>query len=1003
MALQKQPVTINFSKGIDTKIDPFQVPIGTFLRLQNSVFDKLGRLTKRNGYGQLTALPEDAAFLTTFQGNLTAIGSSLQAYAQGSNTWIDKGNIQPVSLSTLSLVRSNTTQTQADSAVSSNNFICTVYTDVGSGSTRYRYVLADSRTGQNVLPPANIPSSATITSAPRVFILGSFFVIMYGTATTIRYCTISTSNPVAPLTSTSLTSQFTPDTRLNWDGVVANNALYVAWNGSDGGGAIRATFLDHTLQQHNTVVHTGHAAALMGLSADNSGVLPKIYISWWQSSDSDAYTMVLDSELQEVLAPTLIVDNTNILNLTSVATDEVQTVYYEVSNNYSYDSAIPSHFIRTVTCTEQGVVGTPAVLVRSIGLASEAFTVNDVTYFLGVYQSPTQPTYYLISEDGQVISQLAYSNGGGYHVTGLSGVTVSGDTASICYQFKDLIAPVNKAQGVDAPNGVYAQTGLNQVTFTLGTVPVAAEIGSSLQLTGGFLWMYDGYIPVEQNFFLWPDSVEISTSTSGGSIEEQQYFYQVVYEWTDNQGNIHRSAPSIPVSVTTTGGDTSTNTINVPTLRLTYKLSNPVKIVIYRWSVAQQVYYQVTSVTSPLLNNPAVDSVAFVDTFADSSILGNSIIYTTGGVIENTIAPAMNAVTIFDSRLWGINAEDQNLLWYSKQVIENTPVEMSDLFTLFVAPTIAAQGSTGNTKCIAPMDDKLILFKRDAMYYINGTGPDNTGANSSYSQPTFIASTVGCENQQSIVFTPKGLMFQSDKGIWLLDRGLTTSYIGAPVEDFTLNVTVRSAINVPGTNQIRFTMSNNVTLMYDYFVEQWGVFVGAPAISSTLYQNLHTYIDIFGRVFQETIGAYLDGSNPVLQAFSTGWIGAAGLTGYQRAYFMHLLGTYLSPHKLNIGIAYDYEPNVTQYTLISPDNYNPPWGTDSPYGGTEVWGGPTNTEEWQIFFERQKCQSFQITIDEIFDPSYGTIAGPGLTLSGINLTIGVKKGYPTLPASRSAG
>ena len=31
------------------------------------------------------------------------------------------------------------------------------------------------------------------------------------------------------------------------------------------------------------------------------------------------------------------------------------------------------------------------------------------------------------------------------------------------------------------------------------------------------------------------------------------YFYQVTYEWSDSQGNLFRSAPSIPISVTTTG------------------------------------------------------------------------------------------------------------------------------------------------------------------------------------------------------------------------------------------------------------------------------------------------------------------------------------------------------------------------------------------------------------------------------------------------------------------
>ena len=1003
MALVKQPVNINFSKGLDTKTDPYQIPLGNFSRLQNSVFDKLMRLTKRNGFGEISALPTPASYLTTFQGNLTAIGSTLQAYAKGSNTWFDKGNIQPVSLSTLSLIRSNTNQTQVDAVTSSNGFVCVVYTDTGSGSTLYKYALLDSATGQNILPPAVIPSSSSITSAPRVFILNNYFLMVFGTATTLRYAKINVVNPVAPTAAVTISSQFTPDTRLNWDGVVANNSLYLAWNGSDVGGAIRATRIDQTLTQHNTVVHTGFVANIMSVTADTSTPTPNIYISWWRESTTDGYTMVLDSSLAQLLAPTQIINNEDVLNITSVADNMLQKVFYEVSNDYTYDSAIPSHYIRTVTCTLSGTVGTPSVLDRSVGLASKAFIVNDEVYMLAVYQSPNQSTYFLLNETGQVVSRLAYSNAGGYHTTGLSGVYVNRSEASISYQFKDLILPTNKTQGSDVSSAVYSQTGLNYVTFDIGVVPQSVEIGDSLNLTGGFLWSYDGYTPTENNFFLWPDSVEVTTSTSGGSLADQQYFYQAIYEWTDNQGKIYQSAPSIPVGQLTAGGGTSTNTIYVPTLRLTYKIANPVKIIIYRWSTVQQIYYQLTSITSPVLNDTTVDYITYTDTAADADILGNSIIYTEGGVIEDIGAPSFNALTLFDSRLWGIDAEDPNLIWYSKQVIEGTPVEMSDLFTLFVAPTISAQGSTGFNKCLAPMDDKLILFKENALYYINGSGPDNTGINSQYSQPTFISSTVGCSNQSSIVFTPNGLVFQSDKGIWLLDRSLNTSYIGSPVEDFTQNATVQSAINIPGTNQIRFTLSSGITLMYDYFVGQWGVFVNIPALSSTLYEGLHTYINDAGKVFQETPGRYLDGSNPVLQSFTTGWIAIAGLQGFQRAYYLHLLGSYVSPHKLNIGLSYDYNPNPAQFTVVTPDNFTPNWGISTPWGGDAVWGGSTDVEQYRVFFEQQKCQAIQISVDEVFDAQFGTIAGEGLSFSGVNLTIGAKKTYPTMPAARSFG
>ncbi len=482
------------------------------------------------------------------------------------------------------------------------------------------------------------------------------------------------------------------------------------------------------------------------------------------------------------------------------------------------------------------------------------------------------------------------------------------------------------------------------------------------------------------------------TNTTVGSLSNQTYFYQATYEWSDNQGNLFRSAPSTPVSIVSSGS-LSANIINVPMLRLTHKITNPVKIVIYRWSTAQQIYYQVTSITQPILNNTNLDSYAYTDRSSDAAILGNNILYTNGGVLENIGGPASNVVTIFDTRLWLIDAENPDVLWYSKPVIQATPVEMSDLQTVYVSPTAAAQGPTGPCTCLAPMDDKLIIYKKNAIYYLNGVGPDSTGANNQYSQPIFVTATVGTDNQKSIVTIPQGQMFQSDKGIWLLGRDLSTNYIGKDVENFN-DQEVMSAVTVPGTNQVRFTLESGTILMYDYLVGQWGTFSGVQGLSSTLYEDKHTLIDSYGRVFQETPELYLDGAKPVLMSFKTGWLNLAGLQGYQRFYGMYLLGEYQTPHRLTVGFAYNYDSSVSQLVSIIPTNYSAPWGNGDNWGSVTTWGGSNKVEQWEINPKRQQCQSFQVTLNEYYDPEFQTSPGAGLTLSGLNLIVGMKKGYP---------
>lgn len=1109
--LNKQAVDISFAQGLDTKTDPKRIQMGKFIELENSVFNKGGLLQKRNGYRQLTSLPNNSySYLTTFNEDLTAIGSNIAAYNSAGNAWVSKGTLEPLSLRTLPIIRNNLNQDRCDSTVSPNGLVCTVYLESNGSTDSAKYVIADSVTGQNIVPPSAIPiASGAVTEGMRVYVLGENFVVLFtniisGTSH-LQYITININNPSVVGPNTDIAPSYDATGTLAFDGYVFNNNLYIAYNTTAGGQAVKLTYLSNFAASTAGAPATplsfaGSIATVMSVTADAS--TSYIYVSFFDLVSHTGFTAVSDSNLNLIMNPVRIISSGTIWSMTSAAQNGSCKVFYDVDNAYSGMGGLPTRYIASKTVTplvttfhsifssgagsitassatglSNGMylidntnrahiaagttftvsgttltlsintagnsasspgdvmtattVSSQTIIVRSVGLASKAFIINSTIYFLSAYESAYQDTYFLIngstslSSSPVIAAKLAYENGGGYLIFGLPNVSVYDNVASIAYLFKDLIQAVNKNTNVPTGtqvNGIYSQTGINLATFTFGTQGLdTVEIGNDLHITGGFLSMYDGYLPVEHNFFLWPDAINSTPSAAytwseiDGSMAAQPdsttnanaYYYQIAYEWTDNQGNAYRSGPSIPVGVTTTGSGTSGSiSIVISTLRLTMKVANLVKIVVYRWSIGQQIYYQTTSITSPVLNDTTVDTVTFLDTNSDATILGNNIIYTTGGVVEDVNAPASSILALFNTRLWLVDAENPDLLWYSKQVIQATPVEMSDLFTLFVPPTTATQGSTGPIRSLAPMDDKLIIGKKNAFLYINGNGPDNTGANSQYSEPIFITATVGCDNQKSIVLIPEGLMFQSDKGIWLLDRNLGTSYIGAPVENFTTGATVLSAVSIPETNQVRFVLDTGIILMYDYYYQQWGTFTSVPAVSSCVYQNMHTFINDLGATFQESIGSYLDGSNPTLLRFKTGPLRLGDLQGYQRAYFFYLLGTFLTPHKLQINIFYDYEDSPSQGILVTPTNYSTPYGSgdsQSPFGQGSPFGGGSNLESWRVFLERQRCMAFAIEVREVFDPQFDTVAGAGLTLSGLNVVMGFKKGFRPQPNVNSAG
>jgi hypothetical protein len=1031
MPLQKTPVAINFVKGIDTKTDPYQLSVGSFLTLVNSVFTTTGRLTKRNGFSNITTLPNtDQTTLTTLNDNLIATGSNLYSFSQDTDQWLNKGIVQPVQLATKSLVRVSTSQTGADAAVTSNGLTCLAYTDSGGGSY---YQVSDSNTGEQIVSRQILSSSAI---NPRVFILGPYFIVTFVASVAgtphLQYIAIPIANPTSPGVASDISASLS-SINAGYDAYSINNILYVAWGGA--AATVQIVMLPVNLIVSAPVTITTSASDLMSVTADITR--QRIFISFWDSSANNGYSIAFDYLLTQVMAKTQIITATPIAEITSLATNGVLTVFYENINSYNTAPSTDPNtsrtdFISTVTVTLPvsgtgvGTVSATTIVLRSVGLASKAFYGAAGTIYMLVAYGDTkqssaandsnQPTYFLIDSLGNIYMRLAYSNGGGYVANQvLPNVSFINGSYYVPYLLTDFLATVNK--GTNLPTGtptsaIYTQTGVSLAIFSLNTVGQhSSEIAGALHLTGGQLWEYDGVKPVEHGFHVWPENISATNVTTGGSIGAGTYYYQFTYEWTDNQGNLHRSAPSIPITITTTGS-TSTNTIYVPTDRLTYKqpfisppnplVTNPIRIVGYRWSVAQQVYYQFTSVTSPTINDTTVDYVTIVDTLSDASILGQTLLYTTGGVVEDIAAPASIASALFNNRLFLIDAEDRNLLWFSKQVIESVPVEMSDLLTLYVAPTSGAQGSTGPMTALGAMDDKLIIFKKDAIYYINGNGPDNTGANSSFSDPVFITGTVGCANPNSIVLIPNGIMFQSDKGIWLLGRGLDTTYIGAPVEGFNSSI-VESATAIPATNQVRFVLQNNVTLMYDYFFNQWGTHTNISATSATLYQSAHTYLNIYGQIYQEQSNTYVDGSTPVLMSLTTSWINIAGLQGYERFYFANLLGTYYTPFKLNVSLAYDYNSSASQAIQVLPENYVANWGGEAQWGSGGPWGGPGNVFSARLFPDKQKCQSFQMSIQEVFDPSLGQAAGQGLTLSGLAMIVGVKKGYRTQSAAKSFG
>lgn len=563
---------------------------------------------------------------------------------------------------------------------------------------------------------------------------------------------------------------------------------------------------------------------------------------------------------------------------------------------------------------------------------------------------------------GTTISSVTPQNNGSLITLSNSATGTSGaETIALNYAFtatpsgstNTTLSGITPVQATDFQIGqfIYPSTG--------GTTTVISKTATTITISGVFA---------------------TSTYTAGFPLGCFLHVGQTV-TGTNIQANTHIKSLSLTTGTldlpATSGAGTTLSTtetlataVSVPTLRITEKgrQSIPVTIHLYRTISGGSVYFKVGSG----LNDTTVDTINVYDGLSDRALTGNEQLYTTGGEVENVSPPASLLMCTYKNRVILVPSEETSSWWYSKQVIPGSPVEFSDLLVQNID-----QDGGGITAC-ASMDDKLILFKKTLPYYVVGDGPAPSGANNDFSYPQKITSDVGCSNQASLVLIPQGLMFQSDKGIYLLDRSLGVTYIGKEVEAFN-GFTVTSAQLTPDTTQARFTLSNGTALVYDYLFGQWSVFTNMSAIDGAIYGNSYTYLQSNGLVQKETLGQYSDNGTGITPSLTTSWLSFAGLQGFQRVWRFLLLGTYYSPHQLTVTAAYDFDPTIKQTDTITVGSSVVPY-------------------QYRLHLARQKCESVQLTIS-----ASPTGTGKELSLSSLGFEVGKKQGLNKVAASQSYG
>ena len=1039
MALQKVPVPIVLSQGVDTKTDPKQVVVGKLLQLENATFVSPKQIKKAPGYtslptailGDVTEEITEGEGLMGYEGELLlASRNMLYSFAAASNAWSNKGGLLSVSVGGYSVNRDPVAAGAADCALypgatDTGGLALYAWEEYTGGNTYVNYCVMDTGTQQVVVPSTRLPATTGTSptgQSPRCFAFGAFLVVTWvaNSGTLLQALPIPVNSPSTPATAITIASDVVGgvyDACLNvtnppFPGQPGTNAIYFAYANGTGGGGVGLGALQSNLTATFVSKISGQTAA-GGLSIVASTKAGDDTYSVTYGGTTSVRNFVVDGGLNTVLADTAL-DNQTISQVGSTYDGTTVTAWYSTQGSPVWES-----YTNTNTRTASGA-GTGA-LFGYMFVAGKPFVSGGVTFLLMGYASGSagiQNTYFLLTADKTVKAKIL-GNGAGfsnptqnYPLThGLPQVVLQPDgTYLFAAMVQDLlVSDVSVAQQnltVDPANtaatSLFSLAGIEGIELTLfekGLSYARAEMANTLHISGGYLAMYDGAQVVEHGFHLWPEQLS-ATATSGSATGT--YGYIGVYEWTDNQGNRHQSAPSQNFQLVLGGSGaeidgTHPATVVFPTLKVTQK-SNVV-LVVYRTEKDGTQWFRATDVSSPTLNDPTVETITITDAVPDASLLAGQNLYTFGGVVENVAPPACSAISTGSNRLWVLSSVNRNQVWYSKQVSPGTPAAFSDLFTLNMDPR------GGVVTAIATMDDYEVFFKESSIFIVAGDGPDDTGQQNTFQTPKLVTTDSGCIDPRSVVLYPGGLLYKSAKGIYHLNRGLAAEYVGAEVERFN-SIPVVSANLVANFNQVRFNLEDGTQLVYDYFMQQWSTRPLYGLVDAAIRSDQYFYLDTNGIAYAEDPNSYAIAGRSYSLKLQTSWLAVAGVNGFQRVYGMMLLGDWKSPHTLRISIAYDFNPTPTQVVDVTAEQYDPGyWGDGTSWGSDPVWGDFYPLYQFRINFTRQKCSSVQITIEDyevgVLD-SNGQPAKPGEAYSISNLTFicGVKEGWNKLGASR---
>jgi hypothetical protein len=434
---------------------------------------------------------------------------------------------------------------------------------------------------------------------------------------------------------------------------------------------------------------------------------------------------------------------------------------------------------------------------------------------------------------------------------------------------------------VEYPSETTAQSknwGAGTTTDSAGFIPA----GSLLQSVHGEVMSHGvAAIPLKPAF--------VSQAGGGALTALATYGWFVTVEVPNANGDVWRSPPSTPLVVTLTGAN---NLVNFGVQISATELANRVITVKIWQTLANGSLYRLMSSRTGLAST--LQSFATFGSSLDSTTAGGEPF---SGEVPATITPAFTHTVLFGGRMWGIT-RDFPELWMSKPLQKGLQPEFPGVSPFAISLSDEAGEPTG----LAQLDDKLVVFKRNSIYFVQGDGPDNAGGGVAPTV-TRIDSDLGSVVGGSTVSTGSEVFFVADRGIHRVKISGEVDYVGSPLDKYFNQVELGSPSVVCGAvfsttrNEIRFSCSSGsagiTAFVYDrarniWYYDIWGL--GVPSLTRYSSSGEIRYTSTGLMYFEGNLTVSDDAGTPFVSVIGSAWIQGAGQQGRFRVRRARVLG-----------------------------------------------------------------------------------------------------------------